>query len=123
MAKDKVIGFFSPYGETVLEWALEAREVLLETLPGITEQLDLPARMVAYCYGQKYSELICVLIPSKNGLKLGFNRGTQLRDTDGLLEGKGKISRYVVIKSKHQIRSAAIRDLILNGLELYNCFV
>src|SRR5262245_26178260 len=111
--------FLSQYNEDVFANAQELREVLLATLPDITEQLDIPAKMIAYCYGQKYSELICVIIPSKKGLKLGFNRGIELPDPDKLLEGTGKISRYVVIKSDKQIRSAAMKKLIANALKLY----
>lgn len=36
-----------------------------------------------------------------------------------LLEGKGKISRYVVINSDEEINSPAIKKLIVSGLKLY----
>lgn len=111
--------FLSNYSDEVFTSALKLREIILATLPGITEQLDLPARMIAYCYGQKYAELICVIIPSKKGLKLGFNRGSKLPDPDHLLEGSGKISRYVVIQSEKDIRPAAIKRLLVNALKLY----
>ena len=120
MAAEKEIdAFLSPYGEEVFIRALALRQVLLALLPDITEQIDKPARMIAYCYGQKYAELICVLIPSKKGLKLGFNRGTELPDPNKLLEGTGKISRYVQIKSAEQIKSAAVKKMILAALKLY----
>ena len=111
--------FLSQYDEQVFVNALKLRKILLANLPGIIEQLDIPARMIAYCYGQKYAELICVIIPSKKGLKLGFNRGTELPDPDSLLEGTGKISRYVVVKSSEQIKSKALKKLIENALAAY----
>ena len=80
MEQASIDHFLSGYGEEIFTRALRLRGVLLEQLPGITEQLDLSSRMVYYCYGQKYSELICVIIPSKKGLKLGFNRGVELPD-------------------------------------------
>jgi hypothetical protein len=46
-----------------------------------------------------------VVIPSKKGLKLGFNCGMEIDDPGKLLEGNSKISRYVVIKSAEQISS------------------
>src|SRR4051812_30845872 len=119
MTQDKSLhNFFSQY-DKIFASALQLREVVLKNLPGIKEQLDLPARMVAYCYGQKYSELICVIIPSKKGLKLGFNRGNELPDPDKLLEGTGKISRYMEIKSDKQIKSPALKELLLSALALY----
>lgn len=111
--------FLSAYDEKVFTLALHLRKLLLSSFPGINEQLDLPAKLIGYCYGQKYSELICVIIPSKNGLKLGFNRGIRLPDPDKLLEGTGKISRYVVIRSEEQIYSPAIKKLLTEALLLY----
>ena len=111
--------FLSQYDEKVFKNALLLREVLLKNLPGIIEQIDLPAKMIAYCYGQKYVDLICVLIPSKKGLKLGFNRGIDLKDPDRLLEGTGKISRYVQIISIEQITSSSLKKLLANALLVY----
>jgi len=120
MEKDnRIDAFLSSYDEEIFERALKLREILLANLPGIIEQVDIPAKMIAYCYGQKYSELICVIIPSKKGLKLGFNRGIEMSDPDKLLEGTGKISRYVVVKSDDQIKSKAIKNLIVDALKLY----
>ncbi len=98
---------------------LKLREILLANLPDVIEQLDLPARMVAYCYGQKYIEMICIIIPSKKGLKLAFYKGVDLPDPDNLLEGKAKLSRYVEIKSDKQIYSNALKQLIKKALETY----
>ncbi|MEO5946592.1 MAG: hypothetical protein ABIP79_07215 [Chitinophagaceae bacterium] len=63
--------------------------------------------------------MVCVIIPSKKGLKLGFYRGIDLPDPDHLLEGKGKISRYVNIISEKQIKSLAIKKLIKVALAAY----
>ncbi len=115
----KSIGFLSKYPEPVPAHALLFREIISKTLPNIIEQLDIPARMIAYVYGQKYVDMICTIIPSKKGLKLGLSWGVDLPDPDHLLEGSGKISRYVVIKSPQQIRSAAIRNLLKEGLKAY----
>lgn len=121
MTSDKQIDtFLSQYDEQVFTNALKLRKILFASLPGIIEQIDAPARMIAYCYGQKYSELICVIIPSKKGLKLGFNRGAVLPDPHQLLEGTGKISRYVVIKSEAQIKSPAIKKLLQSALAAYH---
>ena len=111
--------FLSQYDEQVFEKALKLREVLFSNLPGIVEQVDIPAKMIAYCYGQKYSEMICTIIPSKKGVKLGFYKGTDLPDPDKLLEGTGKISRYIDIKSIEQVKSASLMNLIKNALTAY----
>lgn len=120
MLPDKILdNFLADYDHVVAENAHQLRKLILQALPNIIEQLDLPAKMIAYCYGQKYTYLICVLIPSKKGLKLGFNQGTQLTDPGGLLQGNGKVSRYVVIESKEDIVTDAITELLNEGLKLY----
>lgn len=115
----KVNLFLSQYDEQVFSKALKLREVLFANLPDVIEQLDIPAKMIAYCYGQKYSEMICTIIPSKKGLKLGFYKGVDLPDPDNLLEGTGKISRYVDIKSVEQIKSSSLRNLIISAFAAY----
>ncbi|MES2555082.1 MAG: DUF1801 domain-containing protein [Bacteroidota bacterium] len=111
--------FLASYDEQIMHNALVLRELIISTLPDITEQIDVPAKMVAYSYGNKYAELICVIIPSKKGLKLGFNRGTSLPDPTGLLKGTGKISRYVEIKKPEDIHAPSVKVLIEEGLKLY----
>ena len=88
-------------------------------LPCVTEQIDIPAKMIAYCYGQKYDELICVLIPSKKGLKLGFYKGVDLPDPGNLLQGNGKFSRYLEIRTKEDIHSEALKALLKEALSAY----
>lgn len=118
-ADHKVDAFLSQYNDEVVTHALILRDILSANLPGITEQVDIPAKMIGYCYGQKHTEMICTMIPSKKGLKLGFNKGVDLPDPEKMLEGTGKISRYVEIRSEKQIRSAALKKLIAGALRMY----
>ena len=115
----KINLFLSQYDEPIFGNALRLRDILFANLPDIIEQMDIPAKMIAYCYGQKYSEMICTIIPSKKGLKLGFYKGADLPDPDNLLEGKGKISRYVDIKAVEQIDSSSLKNLIKSALTAY----
>lgn len=115
-ARNKIDDFLSGYSEEVFTNALELRNVLFANLPGITEQVDIPAKMIAYCYGQQYAEMICTITPSKKGLKLGFYKGVDLPDPGNLLEGTGKISRYIEIRSADQIKSTALKKLIESAL-------
>src|SRR4051812_16320620 len=108
--------FLSRYSEEVFTNALTLREVLLANFPDVIEQIDVPAKMVAYCYGQKYKEMLCTIIPSKKGLKLGFAYGPSLPDPDHLLEGNGKLSRYIEIKTEKQIKSAQLKKLLKSSL-------
>lgn len=116
---EKIINFLSQYSEEVRSHAFEIREIIFDILPDIIEQLDLPAKIIGYVYGQKYSDVICVMIPSKKGLKLGFNRALEMYDPDKLLEGTGKVSRYIQINSSDQIHSDSLKSLLESALSLY----
>ncbi|MBV9961268.1 MAG: DUF1801 domain-containing protein [Parafilimonas sp.] len=111
--------FLSEYGQEVFKNAMQLRQVLADMLPGVTEQLDISAKMVSYCYSQRYVDMVCTIIPSKKGLKLGIYKGNELPDPYHLLEGKGKISRYVNIKSAEQINSHPVKQLLKNALAAY----
>lgn len=111
--------FLSHYSEQVYSNALKLREILYKNLPDVQEQIDIPARMIAFSYGPGYAEMICTIIPSQKGLKLGFYKGTDLPDPDNLLKGNGKISRYVEIKKTEDIYSNALITLVKEAFAAY----
>ena len=111
--------FLSGYCDTVFCNSMKIREMLIVNIPGICEELDISAKMISYGYGKKYSELLCVIIPSKKGVKIGFNHGAELPDPKGLLKGTGKISRYIEIKSEEDINSLAVKEIIANCIKYY----
>src|SRR5688572_25299133 len=85
------------YTPDVQEVARGARKLILATVPEASEMVDLPARVIGYGYGQNYKDLICTIILSKGGVKLGIVGGATLPDPNGLMEGAGKKHRYVVL--------------------------
>jgi hypothetical protein len=119
ITNNSITAFLSQYDDQVIDHVFKLREILLENLPGIIEQIDIPAKMIAYCYGEKYSDMICTVIPSKKGLKLGFYKGNELPDPNQLLQGSGKISRYIQINSADQIKSADLKKILLSALIAY----
>lgn len=120
MADNKATdNFLSQYSEDVFSNALKLRELIFKNLPEVREQLDIPAKMIGYCYGQKYTELVCTLIPSKKGLKLGFYKGVDLPDPEKLLQGDGKLSRYVEIKTQDDIKIKPLTTLLKEAFKAY----
>jgi len=95
------------------------RRRLLVLLPGVVEEADLAANVVGYGYGGGYSNLICTLILSKKGVKLGFYRGASLPDPHGLLEGSGKVHRYVEIAAPERAEDGTLEQLILAAAAAY----
>lgn len=119
MAEKEIINFLSNYDEKVSTLTLELRELLFKLLSNIQEQLDLPARIIGYGYGPKYSDSICAIILSKKGVKLGFYKGSELPDPNKILTGSGKVHKYVEIKSVADIKSSLLKKLISEAMKAY----
>ena len=111
--------FFSRYSGEVQTLARDIRKFVLATLPGINEEIDLPAKMVAYTYGKRYADMICTVIPSKKGIKLGFYKGVDLPDRAKVLKGTGKFSRYVELNSTDDIKTKVLKQLLKEALRAY----
>jgi len=115
----KVDELLLKYDKSVSSLGLQLREFLLAQLEGCIEMPDQAANIIGYGYGTGYIDLVCTIIPSKKGIKLGFNRGSELPDPGKLLTGSGKVHRYVEIKSETDIRSTAIKELIREAIKAW----
>ena len=105
---EQIIDFIGGYSSLVTEKLMELRQIIFETLPNIQEIFDEKAKMLAYCYGNKYSDMICVIFPSKKGVKLSFAQGVQLKDELKLLKGSGKLTRYIEFNLKENLNREVI---------------
>jgi hypothetical protein len=111
--------FLQGYVPQVQELALETRTLLLKAFPGIHEEVDAPSKLVAYGYGPRMKDMLCVIMPLKAGVNLGFFRGVDLPDPAGLLQGTGKRHRHVRIHDSKELHSPAVRDLVAAALDTY----
>ena len=89
-----------------------ARKFVAEAFPGATETLDETARLIAYSYGPGYKGVVCTLILSRTGVKVGVVRGSELPDPKGLLEGSGKVHRHVALKSPADLERPGLKPLL-----------
>ena len=48
----------------------------------------------------------------KDHVNVGFFRGAEIADPDGMLEGNGKFMRHVKLRPEHDVDSAALKQLI-----------
>lgn len=103
---------FARYEDPVAVLASATRAFLLEVLPGALEEVDPSAGLVGFGLGPGYKGNVCSILLSKKGVKLAFNRGAELPDPDGLLEGTGKVHRYVVLRSQADLSDPSLRALL-----------
>ena len=111
--------FLSGYAVPVQETARRARTALLKAIPGCSEDLDAKAKIIGYGYGPGYADIVCVLLLSKTGVKLGLPEGASLPDPEHLLQGAGRRHRHVQLTSPQVIQSPAVSALIANALGAY----
>lgn len=104
------------YPPKVKELALEARRVILAAIPGIEEMVDATDKVLGYGFGPGYADLICTIILSKNGVKLGIVGSAALPDPDGLLEGTGKRHRYVPCTRGADLARPGVKRLLQAGV-------
>ena len=104
------------YSPEVRQLALAARALIADVCPKIDETVDAPAKMIAYSYGPGYKGMVCTLIMSKEGVKIGIVRGAELPDPRGLLRGAGKVHRHVPLKSPADLKRSGLKPLLASAL-------
>ena len=114
-----VTDILSRYDNKNATLALLLRDFLLGKLKGLIEIPDNSANLIGYGYGTGYKDMICTILISKKGIKLGFYKGNELPDPEKLLTGTGKVHKYVEIKTERDIQKPALKKLLGNALIAY----
>src|SRR5688572_10677664 len=98
---DDITSAISDRSPAVRETALVMRALVLETLPGVNEVLDTHDGMIGYGAHQfgasGWGDVAIAAFTS--WVDLGFIVGAALPDPAGLLEGSGKSTRHVKLRS------------------------
>ena len=110
--------FLEGYSPPVREMALKARELVLSVAPELVEQIDVPGKLLGYGWDTTYNGTVCVIMPLKDSLNLGFARGTSLPDPNQLLEGTGKRARHIKFKKTEAIDQPAVHALLEAAVKL-----
>jgi hypothetical protein len=108
----EVKAFLTAYDPAVREIALAARTLVRELVPDALEQIDVPAKMLAYGFAATYKDMICMISPQKSYVSLGLPRGAELSDPAKLLTGTGKRARHVKLTDAKQVDSPALHALL-----------
>ena len=104
--------FLTAFSPDVRNIALALRDLIFEVEPRAKEQLDFRTHVMGYGYAETYKHSICVLILFDDFVNLGFPRGVELADPEGLLQGEGESARHVRITEVAQVESAEVVGLI-----------
>ncbi len=93
----QIVSFLSNYPPGIVALVEQLRLLVQNSFPAAVEQLDIPAKMLAYGFKPTYRDTLCVIMPYKTYVNLGFPRGATLADPLQLLTGTGKRARHVKI--------------------------
>ena len=89
--------------------AHDARALLADVMPGITEVPWARQKIAGYGVGpKKMSQHFCYIAPFKKHLNLGFMYGAHLPDPQNLLEGQGADLRHIKVRNAAPIWSKRV---------------
>lgn len=100
----------SSYPLSIRDLANEIRRTLLAAIPSFVERA-LPG-WKAIAFRDPQAGHVCALFPFEDHLKLYVEYGASIDDPDGLMEGTMKRGRYIVFRSRKDLRKRALAELI-----------
>ena len=92
--------------------AQSTRRLIRELVPAVEETIDSSGPYAFYGHGPGYKGMICSIILSKGGVKLGLVDAAGLDDPHQLLEGAGKRHRHIVIEAPADLQKPGVRELV-----------
>lgn len=104
------------YPPEIQNLAGATHDLIVTTLPKIEVTVDNSANVVGYGFGPGYTGMICTIILSRKAVKIGIFRGAELEDPNALLQGSGKVHRYVELKALSDLKKPGVRPLLKSAL-------
>ncbi len=110
----QVESFIDRFAPEIADRVHAARKVLRSRLPGASELVydNYNALAIGYGPGEKTSEAVFSLAVYPRNILLYFLPGVGLPDPEGLLQGEGKVGRYVCLTDVALLDEPAIIALI-----------
>ena len=110
---EDLIRHLSHYDLKVGELALALRETVLEEAPAAVEKFfQVYALVFWYSLTGRMANAFCQVVVYTKGVNLMFNRGAELDDPDGVLEGEGKIIRHIKVRRPEDLKNPHLRKFI-----------
>ena len=108
------------YSPAVQRLARQARGLILDMMGGDAEEtIDTAGPYAFYSYAPGYKGLVCSLILSKTGVKLGLSHGASLDDPNKLLEGAGKVHKHIPLKSSADLKKPPVKALVKSAIRAW----
>ena len=110
----ELLGFLAPFDRSVIDLALATRALMLEEAPSAIESMYDAYNAVAlgYSFTGRLKDGFCHVAVYAVHVNVGFNRGAELPDPQGVLQGSGKKIRHVRIARPADLRRPWLRRYI-----------
>lgn len=123
-AETQLASYFAKYEPAMVKLGKALRAKLRARLPGLFEIVYMyenqSALVISYSPTERGYEGVCSISVYPNFVKLGFGKGAQLSKSDPskLLQGQGKMVRYVELNSVADFDRPEIERLIAEAVKL-----
>ena len=114
-----LLTYLAPYDPHVSSLALALRDIVLEEAPAAIESLvNGYAVSIGFSFtGKPLKDGFCHVVTYADHVNLGFNRGAQLPDPNGLLAGTGKSIRHLTFRNHDELERPATRRFLQAAIE------
>ena len=106
--------FLSPFETRIRELALTTRELVLVEAPNSTELIYDAYNAVAtgYSFTGRPSDAFIHIAVYARWVNLGFNRGSEIDDPQGSLQGSGRWIRHIRIADPGDLEKPTVRAFV-----------
>jgi hypothetical protein len=109
----QLLGFLEAYDRPISDLALALREVILEEAPNASESIyQVYTVAIWFGFSEKMKDMFCYIATNARHVNLGFPRGADLPDPNGVLEGEGKKMRHIKFASELDLERPFVRRYI-----------
>lgn len=106
--------FIEPYDGGIQKLTIQLRNFVTDLVPEANELIwdNYNAVALAYSKSKKLKDAFCHIAIYSKHVNFGFNRGTELSQTDIPLQGKGKLIRHITVKDFESFPEGIIKKMI-----------
>jgi hypothetical protein len=118
----QLLSHLASYDPHISNLALALREIVLEEAPEAIESIIKSyAVTIGFSFtGKPLKDGFCHVVTYATHVNLGFNRGSQIADPNGVLIGNGKSIRHVTIHNQSELERPYIRRYLQAAIEQVN---
>lgn len=109
-----LLRFLSPFPDHVQQTALALRSFVWDLFPKCNELIydNYNALAVGFSLSDKLNDTFCSFAVYSTYVNFGFNRGSEIDDPEGILEGTGNLYRRLRVDDFESFPSEKIKKLL-----------